>query len=218
MLGQLFARISTTNFSEDGKYLEVKGWSILQEVKENKLIINEQEISISFTGEEIGELNIVSIKNPWFILSDIELSQDELESINAKLIELSGLMSEENNAGDDGSPHTSPPVIVNEYYESGKVGFFKRGFVEYVGGNFRLLILKTETVFQANLIELINENKITQLQNPVTVVDGFYKFKDDKNNRIVNAKIIDNELDISFDEIEVETNSDLEEDKNEIEI
>lgn len=204
---QLFAKISSFDFSEDGKSLQIKGWSLLQDLniyEESTLKVKDNDISISFEAEELGSLKISSIKNPWFILNDMEIEDSELEPIYEKLLELSDVSTEDNNTGAEGSPHTSPPVFVNSSYESGKAGFIKRGFAEYENGNFKLLVKNSDDFFQANLIELLSEDKLSQLQNGVKIIDGFYKFEDSKNQRTINAKIIDGQLDISFSDVPVD--------------
>ena len=119
-------------------------------------------------------------------------------------------MHTENETGLDGSPHTSPPVIINETYNRGKVGLIKKGFKEFSSEsdienpNFRLLIIDDENKLDGNLIEFLSEDKLYQVQNPVKVTDGFYKFEDEKNQRIINAKIIDGILNVSFSDVAIE--------------
>jgi len=201
---QLFAKISKHEFSDDGKKLRIIGWSILQSVKDDKLKIGENEIDISFEAEELGLLSITKIENPWFMLNDLKLSNEEVESINSKLLELSGSQIGDNDTGEEGLPQTSPPAIINSIYDKGRESFIKRGFKEYSKDNFRFLILKTEDSLKANLIELINEDKLVQLQDPKIVIEGFYKFNDEANNRVINVKIIDESLEISFSDVEIE--------------
>lgn len=200
-LTQLFAKISKSEFSEDGHTLAIKGWSILQDVKSNKLKIDENEIEISFESENLGSLSIESIENPWWILNDIELSDSDVAEINGKILQLSGLdKPSEEIIGETESPHTPPPVIINQIYEKGKINYQKIGYTEYSKDNFRFLI--NDKSGKVLLIELKDEKDLIQYRNSSKVIDNFYKFEDDTNNRIIDVKIIGEDLDISFSEKE----------------
>ncbi len=210
-LSQLFAKISNYSFSEDGKTIEVKGWSILQDLVSGWLKIGDEQIEFSFQDEEENEFIISKIENPIIIWNDIELSSEEVEQTYSKFIELTNSSKQEDNeAGSDGSPHTSPPVIINEVYERGKAGLIKKGFTEYSSEsdssnpNFRLLLIDNENKLSGNLIEFLSEDKISQLQNPVKIADGFYMFEDEKNKRTINAKTIDGVLNVSFSDVPLE--------------
>lgn len=198
---QLFAEISKSEFSEDGNILEIKGWSILQDVNSNKLKIGENEIDISFESENLGSLSIESIENPWWILNDIKLSDLDVAEITSKLLELSGLDKSTEDITDQAeSPHTLPSVIVNKSYDTGKITYQKIGYTEYIKDNFRFLLNSKSD--KALLIELKDEKDLIQYKNPVKVVDSFYKFDDELNNRVIDVKIIGEDLDISFSEKE----------------
>ena len=210
-LSQLFAKISKIEYSDDGHLLTIKGWSILQDVVNGKLKIGENEISISFESEKLGSLLIESMENPWFMLSDIEISESDVDNINNKLIELSGLNSMVDETEGSGLPHTSPSVIINEKYERGRKNYEVAGFKEHKLDNFRFL-LKVEKS-KAVLVELINENDLVQYTDFKKVVDNFYKFEDKDNNRTIDVKLIDDILDINFSNLEV-----VEENKEEFEV
>lgn len=202
---QLFAKISDEEFSEDGKTLKLTGWSILQFLDDNEfLLIDESAVSITFEKESFGSLEIESIKNPWFILNDVELSDEEVKSINQKILELSIVSTADDNAGESGSPHASTPVIENKSYEAGKKSFIGRGYKEYSKDNFKLLLLDNGDTFQANLIEILSEDKLIQLQNPVKVTDNFYKFEDGQNETVINVKVIGDEIEISGSDVSIE--------------
>ena len=212
-LSQLFAKISKIEYSDDGNLLTVKGWSILQDVVNGKLKIGEDEIDISFESEDLGSLAIELIENPWFILSDIELSDSDVENINNKLMELSGIHSGADEAEGSGLPHTSPSVIVNEKYERGRKNYEAVGFKEYKFDNFRFLLRAEKD--KAILVELIDENKLIQFSDGKKVIDGFYKFEDKDSNRIIDVKLIGDDLDITFSDLEVdETNKEVNEVQN----
>ena len=129
------------------------------------------------------------------MFSDIELSDEDVESINSKLIELSGPGSDVDESEDDRLPHTSPSDIVNQSYESGKKSYLSINYKEYSFENFRLLLKEKEN--KAILVELIDEKTLVQLKNFKKVVDGFYKFEDKSNNRIIDVKLINENLEIT---------------------
>lgn len=188
-LNQLFAKISGFEFKE--RILVIEGWSILQNLKDNNFIIDGNSISVSFETESGIHLQITSVKNPIVIWNDIELIEEEISSINNKLLELSIDNSEQETVTEE-EPHSLPPVFVNEKYESGKLSLIKKGYVEYKEGNYRFLL--DETNGKSTLIEILSEDKFAQLQNGEKIVDNFYKFKDDKNNSVINVKLIGDEL------------------------
>lgn len=215
-LSQLFVKISKFEF-EDEKLI-VKGWSILEKIDNlGQILIIDQLVKFDFIFEEENILNIISVETPWFQLNDIEIDKEAIKAFDEKLLELSGVVNaSEDNTGEDGSPQSSPPVIVNSIYESVKPTWLKRGFKEYIFENFRLLIKNDEEYNSANLVELINEERLIQLKDPKKVIDNFYKFEDLKNQRIVNAKIIDDVLDISFSEISIVENENSELEKENV--
>ena len=195
-INQLFAKISSVYFSNAGNFLNIKGWSILQYLVDNKLKIGEKEINISFESNELGKIKIFKIENPWFMFNDIELSDDETESINSKLIELSEPGSDVDESEDDRLPHTSPSDIVNESYESGKKSYISIGYKEYIFENFRFLL--NEKNNKAILIELVDEKKLIQLKNFKKIVDCFYKFEDKSRGVNIDVKIIDENLEVTL--------------------
>lgn len=200
-LEQLFLEISKYEFSDDGKSLLVRGWSILEKVKDNNLIIEDKQISISFHGEELGELAIAKIINPWCQMNDKKITDENLQEFYSKIIELStppALEKEEQldeQAGEASLPQVEPPVlIINKSYENGKKPYLKSGYKEYESDNFRLLEKGEKTV----LIELIDSNELTQYKKHNLLAEGFYQFIDENNARKINAKIIDGKLDITL--------------------
>ena len=199
-LGKLFAKFGGWEFKE--KTATIEGWSILQGLINNNLIIGEDTIAVSFETESGIPLELTSVKNPIVQWNDIELTEEEVSTINNKLLELSKSNSEQETVVEE-EPHSLPPVFVNEKYESGKLALIKKGYVEYEEGNWRFLLIKDTG--KCTLIELLSEDKLSQLQNGEKVVDNFYRFKDD-SGRVINVKLIGDELLVETEQLgEIET-------------
>jgi len=197
---QLFAKVDYSELSDDNKLLKICGWSILQRIENGVLKIGQNEVAISFENENGILLSVQKIANPWFQLNDIELSEEDYNSIDNKILELADNSSKETGVVEE--PHSSPPVFINKDYESGAKAFIKKGFTEHSSGNFKLLINseKDKVIF----IEVINENEMTQYKKSSKVTEGFYSFDDVENKRSINVKLIGNEIEVTYSDDEAE--------------
>ena len=210
-LSQLFAKHDKPEFIEKNTKLKIKGWSILQSVANGLIQIGEKTegetiipivSSISFESEQLGVVEIESIENPWFILNDIELSDEDLKSIDDKLLELSGLNAPVvDDAEQEEEPHPQPAVIVNSVYEKGKESFLKRGYTEFLKDNYRFLLLNKDDKFKASLIEFVDEKQLNQYNEVEKVTEKFFKVKL-SDTLTAHIKTLDEGLFIEFVDIE----------------
>lgn len=200
-ISQLFAKI-TYGLSILNGTIKICGWSILQNIKDGVIKIGDNDIAVSFETESGLKLYIKEVKSPWIIFNDIELNDEELNSINQKLLELASVQDLETEREEE--PHSPPPVFNNEDYLISKNHFIKKGFEEYINGNNKLLIKDSGNEVKGYFIQILSDNELIQLKNPRKVIPGFYKFDDVDNNRIVNVKIQeDKTINVDFSNLEV---------------
>lgn len=94
-------------------------------------------------------------------------------------------------------PLSSSVLLVNKKYESGKQRYINNGYKEYSFENFRLLLKKTDEKEIALLIEIVDENKINQFSAAEkSNIENFYSFKDEEGKQKLNAKIINDKLEV----------------------
>lgn len=205
----LFLKISTKlneiEFNKKDKTFELKGWSILEKVipitKIFKAHLGEEEkdLEISFYSEEFGNIIIADIDTPWVIGNDKKFEDKDLEQFEKDIIQLSLPKEEKKVEGAESGllPLSSSVLLVNKKYENGKQRYIQNGYIEYSFENFRLLLKKTDEKEIALLIEIVNENKINQFSAAEkSNIENFYSFKDEEGKQKLNAKIINDKLEV----------------------
>lgn len=208
LLKDLFLKMNTKedniDFNKKEKSFELKGWSILEKVVPiTKLFAahtdeGDKAVEISFYSEQLGNIIISDIENPWVQGNDKKFEEEDLKQFEKDIIQLSLPKEEKKVEGvGDGLLPLSAPVLLNKKYESGKKRYIDSGYKEYVDGNYRLLLKKSPEKIIAILVELLDENNLNQFgAAEKSDVENFYQFKDDTNNKKLNAKIIDDSLQV----------------------
>lgn len=200
----LFEKISNQELENDddlGYILVVQGWSLLQDVKNGKL----NDIDISFFSEELGDLNIVKIKNPLWQMSDKNIDEDVVKSFHQKILELAKSKDEPQPIVEE-LPHRSDPVgVINPNYENAKERFLNSGYKEFQfigedGADYRLLENKERN--KVKLVHVISPTEVKEFANgnPVTL-DGDYIFVDNDENKEFRGKVVDGTLIIKINDL-----------------
>lgn len=201
-LETLFLKISSHEFSDDGKELEITGWSVLQLLKETKslnlLLIRDtksdtesnNEIKIGFFSEKLGELEVTKISNPLLQFSD--KTDESAAEILEKILELS-IVKVDEQVGEVVAPHSenSTVIYVNKNYENAKLRYINNGYKEYSYENFRLL--KNDEKQKAILVEIKGENEAEQFNNSI-IEEATVTFLDKNTYRVIICKIEDEKL------------------------
>lgn len=207
-LKDLFLKMNTKEedieFDKKEKTFQLKGWSILEKVVPiTKLFAVHTEegdkvIEISFYSEELGNIIVSDIENPWVQGNDKKFEEEDLKQFEKDIIQLSLPKEEKKVEGvGDGLLPLSAPTLLNKKYESGKKRYIDTGYKEYVDRNYRLLLKKTPEKTIALLIEIIDENNVNQFgAAEKSDVENFYQFKDEGSKQKLNAKIIDDSLQV----------------------
>lgn len=186
-LKQLFLKHSDPSFEDN--ILEVKGYSILEKVipLTGDFFINDQKVKISFNHEEIGNLEIIEIENPLFQANDKSIEDEDVDSFNKKIIELSQLKTDDNKEEENVNPHTETSSdivpIFNKKYENGKVRYINNGYKEFVDGDFRLL-LKNDSVL---IFKIVSEDEIIQFENIEEKNENEFLFSYNDDSYVANV-------------------------------
>lgn len=200
----LFLKISDQELDEEDNELTITGWSILQEIKDKQLIINNEPIKICFYSDELGTLQIIEIKNTLFQLNDKEIDEAEVKQFYDKIVELSKPVKTEEDNKSEAEEGTKPPLeasgtiiddkgtIENDKYETTKLRYTSNGFKEYKFKDFRLL--ENSERGKLILVELLSPTELKQYSDYSETSKGSYKFASDDKDII--AKLTNNKLTI----------------------
>lgn len=199
-LVDLFNKISENSieFKEDKKILEVKGWSVLENVepKTGVILIGDKQIVLSFESEQLGQITLLKLSNPIVIFDDRDIDDSKYKDFEEKIIELSILKEDSNSGLGTGSPHSNPnpTAVFNKNYENNKVRLINNGYQEFSYGQFK--ILKKDDVIL--LFEIVDDVAVNKYSEKTKVMDNFYQFVDSMNDRKLNVKFIDGAVEVEI--------------------